>query len=376
MKIAIMTQPLGKNYGGIMQAFALQTVLKDLGHEVNTIDRRVNKRNLIYRGTLRLKINIYKRLNKYTHKQLTSKQEQFILSGMSSFLDKYVARSRPIYSNRKLIKHFKNERYDAVVVGSDQVWRPSYAANIYNNFLDFTSSINFELNAIAYAASFGVDTWEYDSVQTEKCSKLIERFQAVSVRESNTVKMCQENLGVKPEVVLDPTLLIDPSIYINISGATQSSGGKGLLTYILDPDQDKRKSVENLAKNLGMPLFYCQPKLPISDGRGKSIYDYKYPSVEKWLESFINADYIITDSFHGCVFSIIFNKPFLAIANEKRGVSRFTSLLSTFGLNHRLIFDYNENLEEKIIEAIDWEDINNKLKEQKKLSLDFLNRWF
>lgn len=374
MKIAIMTQPLGKNYGGIMQAFALQRILKDLGHEVKTIDRRVDKRNVIYRGALRLKLKVYKYLN--THKQLTVKQEQYVLSGMSEFLNKYVVRSKPIYSNDKLIKHFKNERYDAVVVGSDQVWRPSYSANIYNNFLDFTSSLNFDLTAIAYAPSFGVNTWEYDSVQTEKCSKLIKKFQAISVRERDTVEMCQENLGVKPRIVLDPTFLLNPSVYIDISGASDSSGGKGLLAYILDPSKDKKGAIESLSKELEIPLFYCQPKRHVNDGKGKSVQEYKYPSVENWLKSFIDADYVITDSFHGCVFSIIFNKPFLAIANEKRGVSRFTSLLSTFGLTGRLVFDYNIDLKKNITKSVDWEDVNQRVQNEKNSSLEFLKKWF
>lgn len=376
MKIAILTQPLRTNYGGIMQAYALQKVLNDMGHEVTTINRQSDKRNIVVRALLRLKPIIYKLLDKNIYRRLTPKEQEYVFEGMISFLDKYINRSQPIDSNKKLINHFRKEAYDMVVVGSDQVWRPSYSANIYNYFLDFKTSVGSELKAISYAASFGVDKWEFNSLQTKKCRNLIDGFSGVSVRENDAINLCKENLGVKAEVVLDPTMLLDRTVYMELCGGSGSSGGKGVLTYILDQNASKSKLIKDISSNLSLPVFSCQPERSLSDGRGKTLSEYKYPSVEAWLKSFIDADYIITDSFHGCVFSLIFNKPFLAIANPQRGISRFTSLLNNLGLIDRLILLDDIDFKVKMSNKIDWNHVNNRLRDEKENSLNFLKNSF
>lgn len=375
MKIAIMTQPLGHNYGGIMQAYALQKVLRNLGHEVITIDRQKDRQNIVLRALIKLKPVIYKILGKKIYWKLTEKEKKYIFSGMTSFLDKYVIRTEIISSNRKLIRHFRTERYDIVLVGSDQVWRPSYSANIYNYFLDFKRVVNNPLKGIAYAASFGVDEWQFDPLQTKKCRELMCGFSAVSVREIDAIKMCKEYLGVSSEVVLDPTLLLDRNEYMRMCGVSDSFGGKGVLRYILDDNECKSELVKEMAENLSMPIFSCQPASSLSHRNGKSLIEYKYPPVLEWLKSFMDADYVITDSFHGCVFAIIFNKPFLAIGNSERGLSRFTSLLSALGLMDRLILAGDTHFKISNFDNINWIDVNQRLMIEKEKSLEFINKW-
>lgn len=375
MKIAILTQPLGHNYGGIMQAYALQKALKDLGHEVITIDRQRDKQNIVLRFLIKLKPIIYKFLGKKLYSKLTEKEKKYVFFGMTSFLDEYVIRTEMISSNRKLIRHFRTERYDIVLVGSDQVWRPSYSANIYNYFLDFKKDVNSPLKGVAYAASFGIDKWQFDPFQTKKCRELMCGFSAVSVRELDAIKMCKEYLGVSSEMVLDPTLLLDGNEYMRMCGASDSFGGKGVLRYILDDNECKSELVKAMAENLSMPIFSCQPASPLIHRSEESLIEYKYPPVLEWLKSFMDADFVITDSFHGCVFSIIFNKPFLAIGNSERGLSRFTSLLSVLGLMDRLILAGDIQSKLSSFNDIDWIDVNQRLMIEKEKSLGFINKW-
>lgn len=371
MKIAIMTQPLGHNYGGIMQAYALQKVLIDLGHNPTIVNRQKDERNIIYRFALKLKAKAKQVANHSYSVVFTNREREYILSNMNFFISKNISRSEPIKSNKMLIKHFRNENYDAVVVGSDQVWRPKYAANISNNFLDFMQYIP-NLIGISYAASFGVDTWEYSRKQTNSYLKLIKNFTAVSVRESDAVKLCKENLKTISEQVLDPTLLLFDTDYKFLVNAPSYKHNKGILTYILDSNPVKTEFISKISNQLNVATFSCQPYSKINDIKHSSLDDYKYPKVEDWLKSFIEADFVVTDSFHGCAFSIIFNKRFLALGNKSRGISRFTSLLSLLGLQDRLILDYNELSVAKLQEPIDWDEVNQRLNYERQKSLKFL----
>src|SRR5690606_19965537 len=123
-----------------------------------------------------------------------------------SFIARHIVLSDKVASDLQLREHFRNNRYDAVIVGSDQTWRPRYSPNIYNYFLDFLRDEN--VRRIAYASSFGTDKWEYNDKQTDRCSKLAKEFDMISVREKSGVDLCIRHLGVEALAVLDPTLLL------------------------------------------------------------------------------------------------------------------------------------------------------------------------
>jgi len=199
MNIIILTQPLGNNYGGLLQAFALQRVLKKLGHSVLTEDRIKNfdKRPIWMKILSRIKSIIdpyYK----------TEKKVRIVSKYTDQFISKYIDRTEPVYSTTK--EELQKYHANAYVVGSDQVWRPSFSRGIFNYFLDFVNDDNTK--RISYSASFGTDIWEFNTEQEKKCKDLLLKFDAVSVREDSAVALCQEHFNVKPEVVLDPTLLL------------------------------------------------------------------------------------------------------------------------------------------------------------------------
>jgi len=374
MKIAILTQPLGKNYGGIMQAWALQKVLRDLGHDVTTIDRQSDERPFIKKLLLPFKPLIFKVLGRRLYPELSPEQSQYVYSGMTGFIKNNMQMSQPINSTASLKEHYKSQGYDLVVVGSDQVWRPQYSPNIYNFFVDFLEEGD---KAISYAASFGVDNWEFDSNQTQICKELAQKFNAISVREKSAVDLCKDQLGVEAQFVLDPTLLVSAAQYEELL-TDHSSKNKGkVLTYVLDRNTSKENIINQVAQHLNKEIFTAQPIKDVREATHASDFkivdDYKYPAVEEWISSFRDADFVITDSFHGCVFSIIFNKPFIAIGNKERGLSRFHSLLSTFQLTDRLVLGDEKAILELVDQKVDWESVNTLLTEYQVSSKEFLS---
>jgi len=117
-----------------------------------------------------------------------------------------------------------------------------------------------------------------------------------------------------------------------------------------------------------------QPK-KFYDKERKGINDCVFPPVEEWIRGFIDAEFVVTDSFHGTVFSILFNKPFVSIGNKGRGLSRFTSLLKMFKLENRLIFN-SEYCNLDNLNSIDWERTNSILRDKREKSLRFLYEYF
>lgn len=343
MKIAIMTQPLGKNYGGIMQAWALQQVLKRMGHEVVTIDRQPDEPSLVYRAARFAKRVGLKAVGKRKAPINLEKHLPTILQHTKSFIDQHLTMSEPLYSTQQLRGHFDRENYDAVIVGSDQTWRPKYSPNIYNFFLDFLE--DKKILRIAYASSFGVDEWEYTEEQTKRCAELAKKFDAISVREDSGVELCRKYLGVEATHVLDPTMLLDKEDYLQLIGPDRPNKKKqGVYTYFLDKAPEKLMRAERFAKELGGPVYSCQANYNIGEGKSSSLKDFVMPDIRDWLAGFGNARLVLTDSFHGAVLSIMLNRPFWVVINEQRGSARFESLLSSTGHKDSILNAQNLNM--------------------------------
>ena len=326
-----------------MQAWALQQVLKRMGHEPVTIDRQPALPSASYKAT-RL---AYRAAMKFMGKRKAPVNfERYLptlLQHTKRFIDQHLTMSGPLYSTEQLTSHFERNNYDAVIVGSDQTWRPSYSPNIYNYFLDFLAEKN--IRRIAYATSFGIDHWEFNEKQTEKCATLAQKFDAISVRETAGIDLCRHYLNVDAGLALDPTLLLDRSDYEELLGASRMNAKPaGIYTYFLDQTPEKAQLAQRVAATLNEKIFACQAKYSINDYTSNNIETYIIPDVNDWLAGFSNANYVVTDSFHGVVLSIIFNKHFLVINNNQRGGSRFTSLLEKVDLMDRLIDPKSINL--------------------------------
>ena len=185
----------------------------------------------------------------------------------------------------------------------------------------------------------------------------------VSTRETTGVELCRKYLGYDNcHHVLDPTMLLEREDYIKLSDSAGIPHCEDiLLCYILDETDYKRSAISDVATKRGLkPLdVNFQDKGPLQ----KTLKNGGYPPIEKWLRGFEDATMVITDSFHACVFSILFNKPFIVFGNAERGMTRFNSLLSTFGLEKCLIADKG-NFEIPVVDY-NWERVNKILAERK-----------
>lgn len=368
MKIAILTLPLRENYGGILQTYALQTVLTRMGHDVTLLDHfetaqlpPVWKRPLAYAKRSVEKYLLGKDLRVFKE-QYERRIRNELMQNLNEFADKYL--------NNMVCRHYRDFRkdwdYDLVVVGSDQVWRKEYLPEkIENMFLDFVSDI--PMRRIAYAASFGVDKLDFHKKEIARCKKLLEKFEAVSVREDSGVAICKDVFGKDVVRVLDPMLLLRREDYDKLVAAKNPPKSSGnMMVSILDMTPERTEQVGKIAKQLGKTPFRAVQNWFYMDA---PVEERIVPPLEQWLRGFMDADIIVTDSFHACVFSIIFHKPFIALGNKARGMSRFVSLLSLFGLEDRLVsniedFDFNA--------PIDWKEVDDRHERLRAESLAFL----
>lgn len=370
MKIGILTQPLHANYGGLLQNYALQQVLLRAGHEVETIDWTPSNKSL--RNSLsRIKWALLSTLfrNKYQklRYQPTDKEKRIIQQHTNHFISTYIHHTKTIMFKDGFRRQTREGKYDAYVVGSDQCWRPGYNAFLSSMFLDFVKEE--KAKRIAYAASFGTDQWEYSPEMTAICAPLAQKFDFVSVREDSGVRLCKDYLGVDAVHVLDPTLLLNKDDYISLIEAEKEPQSRGtLFNYILDPDANKTAFINRVAKEKGLQSFQvlpkCQAETRTKEDIKNRIEDCVFPGVTTWLRAFMDAEMTIVDSFHGMVFSIIFNKPFWVIGNANRGMSRFTSLLKVFHLEDRLL-DANHLKDVDINLPIDWSYVNAILEQKR-----------
>lgn len=376
MKIGILTQPLQANYGGLLQNYALQQVLIREGHDVETIDWDPNKSIYVQLSRLKWKILSLlfpKKYPKFRY-QPTDREKAVIQHHTNHFISKYINSTSAVYTESGFAEQARKGCYDAYVVGSDQCWRPCYNRFLSSMFFDFVQ--DKKSKRIAYAASFGTDQWEFTSKQTSVCTPYAQKFNLVTVREDSGVKLCKNHLGVDAVHVFDPTLLLTKEDYICLIDAEKEQKAVGtLFNYILDPDTRKSVFIQRVAESKGLKSFQVLPKCQ-AENRTKEdiknhIEDCVFPRVTTWLRAFMDAEMTIVDSFHGMVFSVIFNKPFWVIGNTARGMSRFTSLLNVFHLEDRLLdIDHLEQVD--ISKPVDWDRVNAILEEKREGSKSLL----
>ena len=374
MRVSILTQPLGKNYGGLLQAYALQVTLKNLGCTVETLNRQKSL-SLKVRQILRVKLFIKRALVVLGLRKFRQANGNSYLN-LENFRDHFVSVSPLIDSDKKMLSYYSKSRFDAVIVGSDQVWRPRYSPKLTNFFLDFCDDLNINSKRIAYAASFGVAHKEYSEEDVSICRALARKFDAISVREDSGTDLVKDYFDMPSELVFDPSLLLDCADYDDVierdsSVDIESTGS--LLVYVLDMEIKKKELVGKVSRIIGETPSYLMNQPVIAASQGLPRTDF-YPSVGGWLKSFKMANFVVTDSFHGCVFSIIFNKPFLVIGNKSRGLARFTSLLKTFGLEDRLVENFAEFDTSLVFKAIDWKQVNKIRNCGREKSIQFIRK--
>lgn len=319
MKIGIVTITEGNNYGNKLQNYALQTFLEKKGIETRTLRNYPMTNNLdhcglkdIYRRTLR-DIKYYIKMDKAR------------LARFNEFDSRIHFTKGYVTAKSKL-----NDEYDYFIAGSDQIWKPTYNRMSDLEFLCFAD----DDKKISYAASFGLN--ELPPESREKARLGLEGFKRISVREDAGRDIVRDLTGREDvEVLIDPTMLLDSNEWSAVSARPKelAEGSRYILCYFLGGMSDKRRQeIEKLAESRNCEI------IDLLDKRGKW---YKTgPSEFLYLEK--HAELVCTDSFHSCVFALLFNRPFVVFRREGKGPdmnSRLDTLLSKFEIEGRR---YNE----------------------------------
>ncbi|ANY20735.1 Polysaccharide pyruvyl transferase [Tsuneonella dongtanensis] len=356
-KVGILTLPLYVNYGGILQAAALYRVLSDQGHQPVFLERRRDRKphkqlaRLIAENLPFLDIKGFR-----TMARRSGKHRPFIQNNMS-------VRSRPLRTVSDLRKAVSEHDLDAVIVGSDQVWRPEYHGDqtplaYWLNFVDPRRS-----KRIAYAASFGKAVWERPDLDG-RIAPLLADFHAVSVREASGIEICARHFAYDDaKVMIDPAMLVDRAFYDDI--ATVPSDAEGtFLNYILGLNDTSIEDLTRLGAEL--PGVSRTKFLRLSLG-GDDI------TINDWVGYFRAAKYVFTDSFHGTALSILNEKPFVSLANKRGGEDRFVNVLGLLGLEDRLVEHADiGKVAELMKQPIDYVAVRARLEELRADATEFL----
>lgn len=317
------------NYGALLTAYAIQSLINKLDYNPLLID------------------------NSYRHNNLIS--ENFA----KNFEQRYLKTSNKV----SLYNDFNNlnKKSNIFITGSDQILRPTAARERLSQYLqDFVS---IDSKKITMAASFAVDKKtlleETDSQILEKMKTSLKSFDFVSVREKSGVEICKDLFDIDAEWIIDPVFIMDKFNYDGLIKNSTKDFSNKIVSYVLDPNQEYNKAYKYFEKKYNKKILKTA---------------YSNTSVENWLASIKNCEFLITDSFHGMCFAIIFNKPFICITNKKRGATRFESILEMLNIENQCINNINEIYEKDCIFKIDYEKVNRRIEEEAQRGLNFLKK--
>ncbi len=351
--VGIITFHTAINYGGILQSFALQESIKRLGVAVEIIDYQCPHFEKQYKKVGENPIHKIKKIASAFVKNGILKRN---IEGFNRFKKEYLNLSSE-YNENNITE--ANGVYDIFITGSDQVWSPICAGFDKHYFLDFVYEGN---KKNSYAASFGQNSID-DSLK-HRYKELLSGFNKISVREKSGVLLVKELVDRECECVLDPTLLLSKSEWASYISKIKYPKYEYVLVYMIEEDKDLLDGAKKYAKKYGMKVIYINDRV------------HKYPGVinlrnvdpDVWVSLFYHAMKVYTNSFHGVVFSLNFNKPFLVqlLPSNRIVGDRITNVLDTFSIMEAM----NIELDDKYV--FDYDEINNKIGKSRRESMDFL----
>ena len=305
----------GKNWGSMMTCFALNRALTDLGNTVLMLPFPDKERSD----------------SRKQGEYVRNVAERFYNEAPNCNLENY---------------HMFNHKCKTFVVGSDQLWN-WWSNNDIGSYYYFGDFVESSHKLIAYSTSFGHETGYYPEDMIGKISLLLSKFDAISVREESGIDILNNKFGIDAELALDPVFICWPKHYEElVSLSSVELNEKFALAYLLNPNEEKVNSIKHTAAQLGLPYKI------IVDGQEdfenlKSMTNddenvIRLERLEDWLNYFYNAEHIVTDSFHGFCFSMIFKKQSTIFPNKLRGLARFETIDSLTGLGSRFVYSFDE----------------------------------
>lgn len=390
MKIGIVTVTYVNNFGSHLQTFALQQIIRSMGFQTEIISpkglsKEISKRRYAYLlsrlydfNELKsyssvLKIKIAQRLDKGFGRALKQRAQKFI-----SFAEKEYKFSPITSSWAELTNLCKG--YSAVVIGSDQNWRPANIAGGYYTI----EYVPEDINKVAYSTSFGIS--RVIPSQNEKAKFFLSRINHLSVREDSGRRIIKDLIDRDVPVVCDPTLLLAKSEwerYIEIESQTDLTDivqTSYILCYYLGENPMHRQFAKKLREKTGYKIVSILMGEERYYKEKEDCYDISVSCIGPldFVNLISHAKYVCTDSFHGCAFSLLFQKELFAFykssTNSKMSVNdRLDSMLGWAGVKNRIIKDDVE-ITDSLLEPIDYEDVEKRIEEKREMSMQFLRK--
>lgn len=334
-KVNLLTIHWGRSYGAVMQTYATSKLLEKNGHEVTVIN------------------NIHPK-EKQFYKRFRSLYYLFLDFQFYCFKHRFFPKL-----TRKMYGLIPSElpSSDYIVIGSDQVWNRSITSP-----MDLAYYVDFNENVkkVSLASSFGKVDWNQDSEYTQTVKKYLDKFNAISVREHSGQEILNDVFGLESTVLIDPTLA-----YADFEDLVLNKRKKEqIFTFLFGGNKQETKDiVKALSNDLKLPIF-----------KHSKLSFYLNNGPRRWLTNIRNSSYVITDSFHGLAFSIIFKKEVFVLCADKTKFTRLESLLNLLGLNHRFIEsvdDYNKR-KEQLTSTIDYEKVYSTLSVEQNRYVEFI----
>lgn len=363
MKIGVVTFYRVPNYGAMLQAFALQSYLESLDHEVVFLksDFTAKHRYLWYDVLLSRGMGCLKR-------KLQFNLDLKICDGFATRF----AESDELLRYKK--KHGTLMQCDAYIVGSDQMWNPAWCHGYLEDvLLDFVPD---GAKRLAYAVSFGTTTWPEES--KERVGKLLCKFDAISVREASGVELVRELSGVRAEWLPDPTLLHNVSFYNRNFGVRHENNGTPyLFKHLLHWPTTATNPIEETIF-LTLQLREVKTARRWSQNRFfRRIGVDELMESDEWLEAIANSSFVLSNSFHCILFAVLYRKPFvvLPVEGDMAGMNeRIVSVLTLLGLESRILYaERYSQLQEILSDAIAWESVHAKIDAFRSKATGFIN---
>lgn len=349
-KVGILTFHRAKNYGAILQAYALKETLCNMNCSTSIIN---------YVSPLMLYGRKYNFIPKQIKLFLQFLKKIKSLNTLKTYYN--FNKFRKLFFNEIKLRNIKfDKQFDLFITGSDQVFNPRITGFDKNYFLDFVQDKN---KCFSYAASFGLSYKDLTDVEKNFIKENLKSFRMLSLREREGVDIVNKLLEIKTEVHIDPSLLLNRQDWLKISKIPKEDNFA--ILFLLEQNEKLVNFAYNLAKSKNIDLIYFNPYNKKINIKTKIVN----PSPQEWLGYMLKAKYILTNSFHGLCFSINFNKQFFVdFTSNNKFNSRLENLLNLLDLKDRLI----DNIETNYDKTMDWSNVNIIIEKERAKSVLYL----
>lgn len=360
MKVGILTFPNSISYGATLQMYALYQSVKRLGHDAEVIN---------YYSEYMKSEKHYKKPSESKYKQTLKKIIRNALyahcvGGFRSF-EKHNLTLYPhkYFSDASKLSSL-GDRYDAVICGSDQVWNPDITGNDLSYFLDFCGK---KTRRVSYAPSFGVDV--ISEPMYSKAAHELQRFHALSVRETSGQFLIKQMIGKEAALVVDPTFLLDKSDWEMLEKRSTAINEKYILYFTVSSSETLFEKSRKFAEQNGLKLIVIGGGIKKQLKKDAVVRYMNDVTPQTWLWLIHHADYVVTNSFHGTAFSIIYEKDFYLELSSYTN-SRLSNIVNITNLSDRIVA-----AEDDIIPAkADYTAAKSNISQLRESSINFLKQ--